>query len=199
MAWMLELNAGDLVDGSIFASPALGAFYIVGPEQETVLYATHTMSIAPEENSNPRVVHISKTLIQMLNQLPRTYGDRIFSHPHMPVDHLARQFCLQCKRLANKTGNQRLLKIHFHTPRHWKGTMLYHKTKDIYHTMQALGHKNIKNTLLYIQLEEALFQGEKDYISKVAKTEKDICALIEQGFEYVTEFEGARIFRKPKT
>jgi len=41
-------------------------------------------------------------------------------------------------------------------------------------------------------------RGEQDYISKVAKTEKEICALIEQGFEYITEFEGARIFRKAK-
>jgi hypothetical protein len=64
--------------------------------------------------------------------------------------------------------------------------------------MQALGHKNIKNTLLYIQLEETLFQGHQDYISKVAKSQKDICALIEAGFEYVTDFEGAKIFRKPK-
>ena len=76
--------------------------------------------------------------------------------------------------------------------------MLYRKTKDIHYVMQALGHKNIKNTLLYIQLEEALFQGEQDYISKVAKTEKDICALIEAGFEYVTEFGGAKIFKKRK-
>ena len=91
-----------------------------------------------------------------------------------------------------------LHKIHFHTFRYWKGTMLYHKTKDMYYVMRVLGHKNIKNTFLYVQLEEALFQGEVDCISKVAKTEKDICALIEAGFEYVTEFEGARIFRKRK-
>jgi hypothetical protein len=76
--------------------------------------------------------------------------------------------------------------------------MLYHETKDIYYVMQKLGHKNIKNTLLYIQLEEALFQGETNYISKVAKTEKETCSLIESGFEYVTEFEGAKIFRKRK-
>ncbi len=38
--------------------------------------------------------------------------------------------------------------------------MFYHKTKDMYYVMQALGHKNINNTLLYVQLEEALFQGE---------------------------------------
>jgi len=64
--------------------------------------------------------------------------------------------------------------------------------------MQRLSHKNIKNTLLYVQFEEALFQGEHEYISKVAKTEKEVCSLIEAGFEYVTELEGARIFRKRK-
>lgn len=165
---------------------------------EDIDFESNTINITPEKNSNPRVNHMSKKLIAMLSQLPRTYGDRVFSNPNMPVDHHARGFSLQRKRIANKTGNPRLLKIHFHTFRHWKGTILYHKTKDMYYVMQALGHKNIKNTLLYVQLEEALFQGEQDYISKVAKTEKDICALIEVGFEYVTEFEGAKIFRKRK-
>jgi hypothetical protein len=45
---------------------------------------------------------------------------------------------------------------------------------------------------------EALFQGEEDFISKVARTEKEICSLIEAGFEYVTEFQGAKIFKKRK-
>ena len=76
--------------------------------------------------------------------------------------------------------------------------MLYHKTKSEYYVMQQLGHRNIKNTLLYIDLEKALFQGEAEYISKVAKSEKEICSLIEAGFEYVTDFEGAKIFRKAK-
>jgi hypothetical protein len=91
-----------------------------------------------------------------------------------------------------------LLKIHFHTLRYWKGTTLYHKPKACNYVMMRLGHKNIKNTLLYVQLEEAIFQGETNYISKVAKTEKDICSLIEACFEYVTEFEGSKIFRKRK-
>ena len=141
---------------------------------------------------------MSKTLSAMLSQLARNYGDRVFSNPNMPVDNHVRGFNLQRKRIAHKTGNPRLLKIHFHTFRYWKGTILYHQTKDMYYVMQRLGHKNIKNTFLYVQLEEALFQGEQDYISKVAKTEKDICTLIEAGFEYITEFEGAKIFRKRK-
>jgi hypothetical protein len=68
----------------------------------------------------------------------------------------------------------------------------------MHYVMQQLGHKNIKNTLLYVQLEEALFQGETDYISKVAKTENNVCSLIEAGFEYVTDFQDAKIFRKRK-
>jgi len=165
---------------------------------EDIDFESNTINITPEKNSNPRVIRMSKKLSAMLSQLPRTYGDRVFSNPNMPVDNHARGFSLQRKRIANKTGNPRLLKIHFHTFRYWKGTILYHQTKDMYYVMQRLGHKNIKNTLLYVQLEEALFQGDQDYISKVAKTEKDICALIEVGFEYITEFEGAKIFRKRK-
>jgi len=38
------------------------------------------------------------------------------------------------------------MQIHFHTFRHWKATMEYHKTKAILHVMKVLGHKNINNT-----------------------------------------------------
>ncbi len=94
--------------------------------------------------------------------------------------------------------NPRLLKIQFKTLRTWKGTMESHRTKDTIHVMQVLGHKNIKNTLIYIQLDEALFKGEIDYVSKVAKTEKDAMELIEAGFDFVCDFEGHKLFRKRK-
>ena len=64
--------------------------------------------------------------------------------------------------------------------------------------MDATEYKHFVLGLIYIQLEETLFQGQQDYISKVAKTQKEICTLIEAGFEYITNFEGAKIFRKPK-
>jgi len=64
--------------------------------------------------------------------------------------------------------------------------------------MQQLGDRKIENTLLYIQLEEALFQGTEDYISKVAKTEAEICKLVDEGFDYVCDFQGSKVFRKRK-
>jgi len=54
----------------------------------------------------------------------------------------------------------------FHTFRHLKGTWEYHKTKDILHVTQILGHKNIKNTLIYVQLAEDLFKDQQEYVSK---------------------------------
>lgn len=47
-------------------------------------------------------------------------------------------------------------------------------------------------------LAEELFKGEDEYVSKVAKNEKDICALVDAGFEYVCDFDEHKIFRKRK-
>ncbi|MEM2593341.1 MAG: tyrosine-type recombinase/integrase [Candidatus Bathyarchaeia archaeon] len=58
--------------------------------------------------------------------------------------------------MAHKLNNLRLKQIHFHTIRHWKATMEYAKTRDILHVMKVLGHKNIKNTLIYTHLVEGL-------------------------------------------
>ena len=52
--------------------------------------------------------------------------------------------------------------------------------------------------IFFIAFDSAFLEREDEFISKVAKTEKDICFLIEQGFEYVTKFQGAKIFRKRK-
>ncbi len=87
------------------------------------------------------------------------------------------------------------MRISFHTFRHFKATMEYHKTKDILHVMQILGHKNIKNTLIYTQLVDL---QDDDYVSKVAKTVKEACELVEAGFEYVCEMDRIKIFRKRK-
>jgi len=104
-------------------------------------------------------------------------------------------FQRQRKRVAQKLQNPRLLRISFHTIRHWKATMEYQRTKDILYVMRLLGHKSIKNTLIYTQLVE--FEENTDqYISKVATTVDEARELIEAGFEYVCDMDGVKIFRK---
>ena len=151
----------------------------------------------PEKGSKPRIVKISNAALNMLVALKaKSTSQRVFT-PNLRA--LRRVFQRQRERLARKLQNPRLRLIHFHTFRHWKATMLYHQTKDILYVTNFLGHKSIKNTLLYIQLEEAIFQKEsEEYICKVAGSVDEAKELIELGFEYVTEMEGVKLFRKRK-
>jgi hypothetical protein len=78
--------------------------------------------------------------------------------------------------------------------------MEYHRTKDIMHVQSMLGHKRINNTQIYINLEQAIFSdGDgSEYTTRIAKTVKGVRALLEAGFEYVTDMEGYKMFRKRK-
>lgn len=58
--------------------------------------------------------------------------------------------------------NPRLLRITFHTLRHWKATVLYHQTKDILHVQKFLGNKCIEDTMLYIQVAKTIFKEATD-------------------------------------
>ena len=148
----------------------------------------------PEKHSKPRIFKVSNKLIRMLNHIPRK-GERIFSY-YKNLNSLTRVFQRQRKRIAHKLANPRLMQISFRTIRHWKATMLYYKSKDILFVKEFLGHKDIKNTLVYTQL--AKFEDEEEFICKVAKTPQEIAKLIELGFEYVCELDGLKFFRKRK-
>ena len=60
---------------------------------------------------------------------------------------------------------------------------------------QLLGHKNINNTLVYTHLVDF---GDDEYTVKVAHSIQEDKQLIEAGFEYVTERDSFKIYRKRK-
>jgi len=150
----------------------------------------------PVKGHNPRILPISDRWINMLSRLPKK-DKRIFGGTTRRSFDAS--FRTQRRRAAAKLGNPRILKITFTTFRHWKGTMEYHKTKDILHVKRILGHKRIESTMIYINLEQALFQNEnEEFTVRVAHSLKEACELVEAGFEYVTDMEGAKIFRRRK-
>jgi integrase len=148
--------------------------------------------VTPEKGSEPRMLRISNKLLAMMSALPK---ENSYIFGGYPIRGFARSFQRQRLRAARKFGNPRLLQISFHTFRHWKATMEYAKTKDILYVMKLLGHKNIKNTLVYTQLVNF---KEDEFIFKVAKTVDEAGSLIEAGFEYVCHHEGLMLFRKRK-
>ena len=155
-----------------------------------------TVNITPEKGSNPRILPLTDKLTAMLNEYPHT-KEHIFPKRQ---NHIRSVFDSQRQRTANKLKNPRLLKIGFHTLRHFKGTMEYHITKDIMHVKYILGHKEITTTMLYINLEQATFTADTEqWITKVSHNEKEELQLIEANFTLVRATnETTAIYKKRK-
>jgi integrase/recombinase XerD len=149
-----------------------------------------------EKHSLPRIFEASPTLVGMLNSLPKQ-NNRVLGL----MNKSSATTCLinQRKRIAQRLNNPRIAKIHYHLIRHWYATMLYHKTRDIYYVAKMLGHKHTMTTEIYINLEKMAFKTNCDeYTVKVATNTEEACQLLEVGFEYVTDIDGKKLFRKRK-
>jgi integrase len=139
---------------------------------------------------------ISGKLVAMLKALPKN-NEYVFGGG--PVSNRRMVFNASRKKASKKLQNSRLLRIHFHTLRHWKATTLHHKTKDVLYVKRFLGHRNIDSTLLYVQIADTIFKETMDeFTVKVAKTASEIKSLLEMGFEYVCEKDGLIFLGKRK-
>ena len=150
------------------------------------------VNITPTKNHNARTLPISNHLLSRLLKLPNR-NQRVFACKSL--DDFRRRYDDMKNALTVKLQNPRLKEIAFRTFRHWKATMEYQKTKDILHVKWLLGHKRIENTLVYTHLVNF---ATDDYTCKVAHNIDECTLLIESGFEYVTEMDGVKLFRKRK-
>jgi integrase len=89
-----------------------------------------------------------------------------------------------------------LNKIPMRNLRHYYATHLYDQTKDILLVKQRLGHKKLETTMFYTTL--LTFEENEEYTCKAATNLKEATELIEHGFQYVTEMDGAKLFKKRK-
>jgi integrase len=152
--------------------------------------------VDPEKGSNPRILKLSDKLLGRLDSL-RKENEMVFGKSTQNSFQVC--FYLARRRAAKKLQNPRLLEIHFHTLRHWKGTMEYHRTQSMKHVKILLGHKSILNTDLYVHLEESLFDSTQDeYHVKTAEKPEEIKSLLETGFEYVCTKDSLMFFKKRK-
>ncbi|UCH69771.1 MAG: tyrosine-type recombinase/integrase [Candidatus Bathyarchaeota archaeon] len=144
---------------------------------------------------NPRVLKLKPSTQAMLREYIEknnpSLDQKLFPNPSAIRHSFARYRNLVAVKLHEPT----LKKIRLYDLRHHFATMLYHKTKDILYVKEQLGHKRLENTLIYTHLVD--FKDE-EYIVRVATTVKEACQLLEAGFEYVTEMDDAKLFRKRK-
>jgi len=147
----------------------------------------------PAKGSRSRTVKVSEKTLFMIKRLRKNHGEYIFNPSFVSA---RKPFNMTRKRLAERTRNPRLLQIHFHTLRHWRASMEYEKTGDIYAVKDLLGHKCISNTDRY---QHGSFSNE-EYVTKRPQTSQEEDALINAGFQFVRfdSKENVPIYRKRK-
>jgi integrase len=157
-------------------------------------------AVYPEtaKHGSPRVLKLKNSTLNMLNKYlaSRNIGldDKIFTWWNSDI--YGKFFRITRNRVAKKMGDISIKTIRLYDLRHYFATMTYHRTKDILFVKQQMGHKRIETTLIYTQLLQ--FEKDDNYTCKVAQNVEQATELIENGFEYVTEIDGLKLFRKRK-
>jgi len=148
--------------------------------------------------------HGAPRKLKISNSLNATLQDHINTHSLKPDDKLfkgdaenyGKHYRLHRNKLAKKLNKPELKSIRLYDFRHYFATTLYSKTRDILLVKQQMGHRKIETTLIYTQLLQ--FEKDDNYTCKVANNVEQAKDLIENGFEYVTEMDGLKLFRKRK-
>ena len=155
------------------------------------------VTITSAKHCNGRTLKLKSTTLDMLKQYiskkELNQNDRLFP---TSSDYIGDSYRRLRNKLAKKLQIPTIAQIRLYDFRHYYATMLYHKTKDLLHVKVALGHKDLRQTLRYTQLLETT--EEDEYTCKTATNIKEAKELIENGFQYITEIDGIKLFRKRK-
>jgi integrase len=155
--------------------------------------ANMTISVnAPEKRGRPRTIRVSPKAISMISAMPKKYGEYIFNpRPQSLKD----SFQTVRNRLVIEQQNPRLKQIHLHSFRHWRATKEYYRTNNLLAVKYLLRHKSMLSTERYTHYVEL---REEQYYSATARTVEECRKLIEDGWTYVMDIDGTKLFRKPK-
>ena len=155
--------------------------------------------INPETAKNgrarARALKLKTSTLAMLREYV-TKHDFKLDEMMFPDTKIVRHIFIRMRnRLAKRLCEPQLRKFRLYDLRHYYATMLYHRTKDILLVKEKLGHKRLETTLIYTHLID--FQDE-EFTVRAVKSVAEASGLIESGFEYVTEMDGIKLFKKRK-
>jgi integrase len=154
------------------------------------------VTITSAKHCSGRTLRLRQTTLLMLRNYIVTkdlnLNDRLFPINSSSLSETWRRVR---NRTAEKLSDLSLKTIRLYDLRHWKATTEYHKTKDLLYVKTLLGHRDLRATLRYTQL---LGTKEDEYHSAIARTVEEARKLIEEGYEYVCDVDGVKLFRKRK-
>ncbi|MDH5389828.1 MAG: site-specific integrase, partial [Candidatus Bathyarchaeota archaeon] len=156
---------------------------------------TGVITVRTAKGGLGRSLKVKTQTLAMLKEYLGKHGFGLNDQPFPKRKKMTGRWVRLRNTVAGKLKDASFRAIRLYDLRHFVGTTTYHRTKDIVYTQRVLGHRSLKNTMRYVQLID--FE-EDEFTSAVARNLQEACQLIEVGFEYVTEIDGAKLFRKRK-
>jgi hypothetical protein len=131
---------------------------------------------------------------QLLREYMAKYTD---DHP-FPQPKVMSQMWREARTKASQIHNDPTLKnIPMKNLRNYSGAQFYlNYEKDAIGTMRHLRHKKLETTMHY--LRAIVLDQEPEYVSRTSINVKEDIELINAGYQYVTERDGIKIYRKRK-
>ena len=154
-----------------------------------------TITVRTAKGGAGRIVQVRRQTLALLKEYLEKHKFGLNDQPFPKRKKMTGRWVRLRNTVAEKLMAPAFRTIRLYDLRHFAATMTYHRTRDILYTQKMLGHRNLKSILRYVQLIN--FEDD-EFTSAVARTVQEIRQLVEAGFEYVTEMNGIRIFRKRK-
>ena len=155
-----------------------------------------TINVMSAKHGKPRIVKVKSSTLAMLKIYVQTHNFDMDSNLFPSSGVISNTYARLRTSLAKKLQNPKLRHIRLYDFRHYFATTLYYETKDLLLTKEMLGHRNINNTMVYTHLVR--MDTEDKYHVATARSIEEATKLIENGFEFIHEFNDIMILRKRK-
>jgi len=104
------------------------------------------------------------------------------------------------RRASKKLCKPELEKIELRNLRNYSASTYYKSLpiRDPIAVMRHLRHKKLETTMHYLRAINLDYEGDDQWISRTSTTLEEDAKLVESGFQYVTERDGTKLFKKRK-
>jgi integrase len=146
------------------------------------------------KKGNPRTLKISQQLTASINEWiiknNLNLNDKLFKGN---AEDYGKYYRAMRNKLAQDLKDPSIRTIRLYDFRHYFCSKQLNDTKDPYFVMLQMGHKKLETTQKYMHLMNL---EEDEWTCKGATNIQEATALIEAGFQYVTEMDGTKLFKK---
>jgi len=148
------------------------------------------------KKGSPRTLKMSQQLTASINEWiirnNLNLNDKLFKGD---AEDYGKYYRTMRNKLSKDLKDPSIRTIRLYDFRHYFCSKQLSDTKDPYFVMIQMGHKKLETTQKYMHLMDL---NDDEWTCKTAANVNEATTMIESGFQYVTDMDGLKLFKKRK-